>query len=428
MLRNVTVISDTHQVFGSLLVYKGYLHIGSTGGDDKIYTETIGETSYSWATGSEQPRWSISFYQEIIQTILFDSLGTASYHSYHREPEIIIEPIHTTTSSNVTFEFQVDHPYTIGVRNFIDSVLILSYYARNDSVINNNPISVPSIGYQAYRETILLVDSLFRNGFNFYYKIKAKDKGIIPEYDFAPDSGYYELTYIDTSATAQIQFFPSIDTAWIGGGCVEPDIVTHNLISTSIRDSITIGPGSNSYFFYYDSLGNQVPVEKYYFIVIDSLDEYEYELWFHPKTSLPFDSVLITFDSTFYIDQHNFDIELIVKISDISIESYIQSFKADWGLGVGDDELLPKEYKLFQNYPNPFNPTTTIKYQIPELSFVTLKVYDVLGNEIAILVNGEKPAGSYEVEWDAFSLPSSIYFYRLQAGDFIQTKKMVLIK
>ncbi len=89
---------------------------------------------------------------------------------------------------------------------------------------------------------------------------------------------------------------------------------------------------------------------------------------------------------------------------------------------------LPKVFHLNQNFPNPFNPTTKIDYQIPELSFVTLKVYDVLGNEITTLVNEEKSIGIYEVEFDATELPSGIYFYKLQAGDFVETKKMVLMK
>jgi len=88
----------------------------------------------------------------------------------------------------------------------------------------------------------------------------------------------------------------------------------------------------------------------------------------------------------------------------------------------------PVTFQLHQNYPNPFNPTTTIKYQIPELSFITLKVYDVLGNYIATLVNEEKQIGSYEVKFDASFLPSGIYFYQLRAGDFAETKKMVLMK
>lgn len=89
---------------------------------------------------------------------------------------------------------------------------------------------------------------------------------------------------------------------------------------------------------------------------------------------------------------------------------------------------LPNAFSLEQNYPNPFNPSTKINYQIPELSFVSLKVYDVLGNEIETLVNEEKPVGRYEIIFDATRLPSGIYFYILQAGNFIETKKMVLMK
>ncbi len=89
---------------------------------------------------------------------------------------------------------------------------------------------------------------------------------------------------------------------------------------------------------------------------------------------------------------------------------------------------IPSAYVLSQNYPNPFNPTTTIGYEIPERSFVTLKVYDVLGNEIAALVNKEKPAGSYEIEFGGVELPSGIYFYRLQAGSIYLSKKMILLK
>ena len=95
--------------------------------------------------------------------------------------------------------------------------------------------------------------------------------------------------------------------------------------------------------------------------------------------------------------------------------------------------FVPLKFELLQNFPNPFNPVTIIKYQIPEVSFVTLKVYDVLGNEIATLVNEEKPAGEYEVEFSVgqnsiLSPSSGIYFYQLRAGSFIHTKKMILLK
>lgn len=88
----------------------------------------------------------------------------------------------------------------------------------------------------------------------------------------------------------------------------------------------------------------------------------------------------------------------------------------------------PTSFSLEQNYPNPFNPTTNIQYAIGNRQTVTLKIYDVLGNEIAALVNEEKPGGEYEVEFNATGLPSGIYFYKLTAGEYNQTQKMIYLK
>ncbi len=96
--------------------------------------------------------------------------------------------------------------------------------------------------------------------------------------------------------------------------------------------------------------------------------------------------------------------------------------------GIGQLEGEVNTYSLSNNYPNPFNPGTKIVFQIPEGEFVTLKVYDILGNEIVSLLNEEKGAGKYEVEFNAANLPSGIYFYRLKAGSFVETKKMVFMK
>ncbi len=89
---------------------------------------------------------------------------------------------------------------------------------------------------------------------------------------------------------------------------------------------------------------------------------------------------------------------------------------------------IPSEFKLEQNYPNPFNPSTSIQYSVGNRQFVTLKVYDVLGDEVAILVNEEKHSGIYEVEFDASGLPSGIYFYKFQADNYSESKKMVLLR
>jgi photosystem II stability/assembly factor-like uncharacterized protein len=90
--------------------------------------------------------------------------------------------------------------------------------------------------------------------------------------------------------------------------------------------------------------------------------------------------------------------------------------------------VIASDYYLSHNYPNPFNPSTKIKYSVPQASNVIIKVFDILGNEIEILVNEEKQTGTYEITWYAEQLPSGVYFYRLQAGDFVETKKMVLMK
>ncbi len=91
-------------------------------------------------------------------------------------------------------------------------------------------------------------------------------------------------------------------------------------------------------------------------------------------------------------------------------------------------ELLPTDFKLFQNYPNPFNPATKIQYAIGSRQFVTIKVYDILGNEIETLVNEEKSPGTYELTWNVANLPSGVYFYQMLAGSLIETKKMVLLR
>ncbi|MGB5530147.1 MAG: YCF48-related protein, partial [Ignavibacteriaceae bacterium] len=95
---------------------------------------------------------------------------------------------------------------------------------------------------------------------------------------------------------------------------------------------------------------------------------------------------------------------------------------------VDESTLTVNEFKLEQNYPNPFNPSTSLQYAISNRQFVSLKVYDVLGNEIATLVNEEKERGVYSVTFDASNLASGLYLYRIQAGSFTKTKKMILIK
>ena len=113
-------------------------------------------------------------------------------------------------------------------------------------------------------------------------------------------------------------------------------------------------------------------------------------------------------------------------------EDSLVLLRSDFVDGVKDHNSLssyvPKEYRLEQNYPNPFNPSTTIRFEIPVSGFVTLKVYNVLGQEVVTLVNERKQAGRYEVPFDGSNLPTDVYYYRLQAGDFTSSKALLLIR
>ena len=184
--------------------------------------------------------------------------------------------------------------------------------------------------------------------------------------------------------------------------------------------------------------------------------------------TIPYTASYSAFVDSFYLDVEHFRADTLVQIKNFNLSKSNPShltFNLD-GLHVGDkiklratitdtsiynnvyhypdtgwvimnvlppvmnveNENKPQSYKLAQNYPNPFNPLTKIMYQIPEANLVTIKVYDVLGNEIETLVNEEKIAGNYEVIFDGSALTSGIYYYRIITGNFSQTKKMVLLK
>ena len=302
-IREAKVIDPgIYSVFDSSFYYKGYNYTWAAGTDYDSRTykfaESIGEVYYRFS--SEGPGGSSgSGVRKIIRAIINDG-SNVKHLSDKQKPVIQFDPILVTNELNIELNFQVDHAYTYSnsgnLSDFVDSVIYYSHYSNLDTIISKDTLLVFSEPNSIHYHLELTLDSLLmQDDFNYYYKIYAVDKGIVPEFSFSPDSGYYALVY-DTSTT------------------------------------------------------------------------------------------------------------------------YIK------------DEDPSFEYLLENNYPNPFNPTTTITYQIPELNFVSLKVYDVLGNEIATLVNEEKPAGNYEVEFYGVGLTSGIYFYKLKTGSFAETKKMILIK
>jgi len=147
-----------------------------------------------------------------------------------------------------------------------------------------------------------------------------------------------------------------------------------------------------------------------------------------PNLERGIDSIFTFFGQWIYSPL--FDIEGNVRPSPAGTRPDIGAFESNFNrpVGVESDLSIPSEYKLSTNFPNPFNPTTTIEYSLPISGDVSLIVYNLLGEEVTRINNGTKPAGNYSVSWDASNFASGIYFYRLQAGDFVQTRKMVLLK
>jgi hypothetical protein len=262
------------------------------------HSEELGETqdhSFHSGPGGQNS----NCFTKLIRAIIYDSTGP-KYYSDGVKPEIIFEPQPVIHNFSLNWDFLVDHDYSgfgnYWNENFIDTVLMYSYYSNGDSTRNNLPVEgINEPNTIDYNITYQLDSTLMKNSFNFYYKIYAVDKGIVPESSTKPNSGYYELSY-------------------------DPNPV-------SVKDKDT-----------------------------------------------------------------------------------------------------PIAFELQQNFPNPFNNSSVIIYSIPKPSQVLIKIFNTLGEEVATLINEEESTGNYEVEVNVNNLPSGIYFYRIQAGSFIETKKMILLK
>lgn len=164
--------------------------------------------------------------------------------------------------------------------------------------------------------------------------------------------------------------------------------------------------------------------------ITDDLDDEIYNYPLSVYVSIPEDWNYVLFTQSNQIDtltSITTDSGKVV-LSKIIPDGGITSFTKLNITGIDDEKVQPLAFELYQNYPNPLNPVTSIQYQVSGISQVVLQVFDILGNEIATLVDEYKPAGKYRVEFDAMGLSSGIYFYQLRAGDFIDTRKMSVIK
>lgn len=228
-----------------------------------------------------------------------------------------------------------------------------------------------------------------------------------------------------------VGFYPPADTIVIGFGCTPPVIICSISPDYIETDSIIVDPGWNTVMGIQDSLGNWDMIDRSYFLVKDELDRLEYEMRYIPR-SYPFDSpIVVPFDTSFECYHHYFDLQLIIRKQNRANDSISFTFQARIGLDVKDEEntpLVSKQARLFQNYPNPFNPLTNIQFFLPKAGPVKIEAFDLTGKKVATILNSNRAAGAHSVEFDGSNLAGGIYFYRLQVGQFVDVKKMILMK
>jgi uncharacterized protein (TIGR02145 family) len=250
----------------------------------------------------------------------------------------------------------------------------------------------------------------------------SKNNGIIEKYCYNNDTnncntygGLYqwnEVMQYDTTEETQ-GICPS--------GWHIPTLTEFQILSTTVGDdgnalkAIGQGNGTNTSGFsallsgnrYYDGNFYNLGASTYFW---SSTEDFTYGAYYM---------------GLYYYDSNIYYIINIYKEYGFSVRCV-----KDIAVGVDDKDKseLPKEFFLLQNYPNPFNPQTKISFSVPKESYITLKVYDLLGREVATLVQDTKQQGEYSVTWNADNVPSGVYFYKLLAGDFVETKKMVLMK
>ncbi|HSW54196.1 MAG TPA: T9SS type A sorting domain-containing protein, partial [Ignavibacteriaceae bacterium] len=164
-----------------------------------------------------------------------------------------------------------------------------------------------------------------------------------------------------------------------------------------------------------------------------SQNHHTYEVFYIKRNDLAFSGRnSVFYGATMYDVTGDGKEDIVIHLDDIitnvGMRLFTFIYKADFSVDVNEPEPLPEKFHLYPNYPNPFNPVTTIKYDIVKAQDVKVTVLDILGSEIATLVNELQQPGSYEIKWDASNVSSGIYIYQLKTKDFVSTKKMILIK
>lgn len=251
--------------------------------------------------------------------------------------------------------------------------------------------------------------------------------------EFSEDNGTHWITVIDSMISTGIYQWevPSI----LSSQCRIKITDLFNSQNFDISDNMFTIQSSKSITLIHPNGGEILEGNSQYEINWSSNDVINIKIEYSLNNGASWNTVIETYPSTGVYNwtvPNIATIQALIRISDVAMPSISDicngTFRINHVTDIENENRSLEEYQLLQNFPNPFNPTTKIYYQLPYTTFVKLKVFDLLGNEIAMLVDEEQYQGKYQVEFEAKDLPSGIYFYSLQTKDFIQTKKLTLIK
>ncbi|MFH0735639.1 MAG: T9SS type A sorting domain-containing protein [bacterium] len=363
--------------------------------------------------------------------------------------------------------------YNTGV-SFIDTVYFEYFYTNGIDTLWNNSSIMSAINEMNFKTDMELDFNLLNQGYNLYYRIIAVDKSLNKHTKYYPGNGYKKAVFY-TGYNALFNYYP-IKTNNIfvykyeeivnGGNSINLGYKYINFYGeTTLANNLTYNEVNKNNTIVLERFdneksiivtpvllpNNEIKEEPVQFLWAKSNNTYPLFVngnmktftctgiantnvlnsgYFPSKTYTSQDNTSVwfrlaykygIFENQYFEDNHLYKQTLVAaKVNDVIYGN------SELIVGVEEQniEVIPAEYSLKQNYPNPFNPSTTISFSIPKAEFLTLKIFDILGNEVANLVNEELQAGSYNKEWNPAGLSSGIYFYRLQAGQFSQTHKM----
>ena len=364
----------------------------------------------------------------------------------------------TTNGGNDWFQQNIlNNDWLYSVHFFNANYGVAVGYTYNAGIIyrttnSGNNWSRQLIDSLDYLLSVCLVD--INNGYiagDYRRVLKTTDGGISWDIKTLPYNGYeYQLNSV---------YFLDLNTGWVVG-YPSPVWKTTDGGETWIQggwDHWILGGGPRSVFFINASKGWLAGNNANICVSTDGGIIWKNTVIFPPLQAGDFNSIFFVNDSTGYVAGEGGTIFKSTdggttwssQLSGVTQELHSLSFPDEnFGWAVGENGIILHttnggttfiegtkfdnfltEFMLGQNFPNPFNNSTIISYSVPKISLITIKIYDILGNEIETLVNDEKQIGTYELNWNASELKvSGVYFYQLKAGDFLETKKMILLK